>query len=79
MDFFCLLCFFLLAKQGRRNSVVIGRDGFKEMYMFSPGSTYEWYGKYAYICIGQSALLEPIILAPKGEWIGGQHLHNPNM
>ncbi|KAG5546985.1 hypothetical protein RHGRI_012873 [Rhododendron griersonianum] len=54
---------FIILDRGRRNSVVVQREGFNELYMFSPGSAHEWYGKYAYICVGQSALLEPIILA----------------
>ncbi|KAK3017427.1 hypothetical protein RJ639_007585 [Escallonia herrerae] len=70
---------FTIIDRGRRNSVVVGRDGFHELYMFSPGSSHKWYSKYAYICIGQSALLEPIILGPEGEWRGRQDLHNPNL
>lgn len=70
---------FLAMKQGRRNSVVVTRDGFNELYMFSPGSTHECYSKYTYICVGQSAVLTPIILGPEDVWSGGQHLHNPNL
>jgi len=66
-------------KQGRRNSIEVGRDGFDELYIFSPGSRHKWYGKYAYVCVGQSALLEPIILSPQSEWRGLQQLHNPNL
>ncbi|XP_059647314.1 protein NDH-DEPENDENT CYCLIC ELECTRON FLOW 5 [Cornus florida] len=65
--------------RGRRNSVILGRDGFNELYMFSPGSSHEWYGKYAYICVGQAALLEPINIDPEGVWRGWQHIHNPNL
>ncbi|GFP84172.1 hypothetical protein PHJA_000560900 [Phtheirospermum japonicum] len=64
--------------RGRRNSVSVERNGFKELYMFSPGSEHEWYGKYSYICIGHAALLEPIILNPQSEWRGGLQLWNPN-
>ncbi|KAG5555452.1 hypothetical protein RHGRI_006190 [Rhododendron griersonianum] len=70
---------FIILDRGRRNSVVVQREGFNELYMFSPGSAHEWYGKYAYICVGQSALLKPIILGPKSVWRGTQHLHNPNL
>lgn len=70
---------FTILDRGRRNSVVVGREGFNELYMFSPGSAHEWYSKYAYICVGQSALLEPIILDPESEWRGSQYLHNPNL
>ncbi|KAJ0078730.1 hypothetical protein Patl1_22947 [Pistacia atlantica] len=65
--------------RGRRNSVVAGRHGLHELYMFSPGSRHEFYGKYAYICVGASAMLKPIILGPGDVWKGGQQLHNPNM
>lgn len=64
--------------QGRRNSVALGRKGFDEMYLFSPGSGVEIYSKYAYVCIGQAALLKPILLSPKDVWRGGQRIHNPN-
>ncbi|MQM04661.1 hypothetical protein Taro_037464 [Colocasia esculenta] len=65
--------------QGRRNSVVVERRGFDEFYVFSPGSGHEWYGKYAYVCTGPSAILAPIVLGPGGVWRGGQYLHNPNI
>ncbi|KAF8007362.1 hypothetical protein BT93_K1382 [Corymbia citriodora subsp. variegata] len=65
--------------RGRRNSVVIGRDGYDELYLYSPGSRHEHYSKYAYICVGQSALLKPVVVAPGEVWTGGQHLHNPNL
>ncbi|KAF3441213.1 hypothetical protein FNV43_RR15126 [Rhamnella rubrinervis] len=70
---------FTLIDRGRRNSVAIGRHGFDELYMFSPGSIHEIYSQYAYICVGQSALLKPIIIGSKEVWRGGQHLHNPNL
>lgn len=65
--------------QGRRNSVAVLRNGFDEMYMFSPGSSHEMYGMYSYVCVGQSALLKPVILSPGQVWMGEQHLHNPNL
>nr|GMC93837.1 protein NDH-DEPENDENT CYCLIC ELECTRON FLOW 5 [Ipomoea batatas] len=64
--------------RGRRNSVIVGREGFKEVYMLSPGSRHDSYGKYAYICIGQAAVLEPIVVESQGEWRGVHRLHNPN-
>ncbi|XP_028780163.1 protein NDH-DEPENDENT CYCLIC ELECTRON FLOW 5 [Neltuma alba] len=69
---------FTVIDRGRRNSVLVGRNGFDEMYLFSPGSRVEIYSKYAYICVGQAAALKPILLKPEGVWIGGQRLHNPN-
>ncbi|OMO62326.1 hypothetical protein CCACVL1_22894 [Corchorus capsularis] len=71
--------FFTVIDRGRRNSVHVGRDGFDELYMFSPGSKHEIYGEYSYICVGQSAMLKPIILGPGQVWRGSQHLHNPNL
>ncbi|PHT52718.1 hypothetical protein CQW23_07180 [Capsicum baccatum] len=70
---------FTLIDRGRRNSVVVGRDGFKEVYLLSPGSRHESYGRYSYICVGQAALLQPIIVESQSEWKGKQSLHNPNM
>ncbi|KAF2306951.1 hypothetical protein GH714_022700 [Hevea brasiliensis] len=70
---------FTIIDRGRRNSVVIARDGFEELYMFSPGSIHESFGMYSFICVGQSAMLKPVILRPGEIWTGGQHLHNPNL
>ncbi|MCD7450496.1 hypothetical protein HAX54_006698 [Datura stramonium] len=70
---------FTLIDRGRRNSVVVGRDGFKEVYLLSPGSRHESYGRYSYICVGQAALLQPIIIESQSKWRGKQSLHNPNM
>ncbi|KAF7819291.1 protein NDH-DEPENDENT CYCLIC ELECTRON FLOW 5 [Senna tora] len=70
---------FTVIDRGRRNSVLIGRNGFDEMYLFSPGSGVEMYSKDAYICVGQAAHLKPILLSPKHVWKGGQRIHNPNL
>ncbi|KAL2923219.1 Photosynthetic NDH subunit of subcomplex B 2 chloroplastic [Bienertia sinuspersici] len=56
---------FTIIDRGRRNSVVVGRKGFEELYMYSPGSSHESYGKFAYVCVGQSAILKPIRLGPE--------------
>ncbi|XP_050244862.1 protein NDH-DEPENDENT CYCLIC ELECTRON FLOW 5 [Quercus robur] len=71
--------YFTIIDRGKRNSVGVGREGFDELYMFSPGSRHEYYSTYSYVCVGQSALLKPIILGPEEEWRGLQHLHNPNL
>lgn len=65
--------------RGRRNSVGIGRDGFEELYIFSPGSTKDFYGKYSFVCTGPSAMLKPINISPEDIWRGGQFIYNPNM
>ncbi|CAN0829632.1 Protein NDH-DEPENDENT CYCLIC ELECTRON FLOW 5 [Linum grandiflorum] len=70
---------FTLLDRGRRNSVVVGREGFDELYIYSPGSIHESYGKYSYIAVGQSALVNPVLLGPGQQWSGKQHLHNPNL
>ncbi|XP_021738264.1 protein NDH-DEPENDENT CYCLIC ELECTRON FLOW 5-like [Chenopodium quinoa] len=70
---------FTIIDRGKRNSVNVGRRGFGELYMYSPGSSHELYGKYAYLCVGQSALLKPITLGPEQSWKGEQRLHNPNL
>ncbi|KQK13222.1 protein NDH-DEPENDENT CYCLIC ELECTRON FLOW 5 [Brachypodium distachyon] len=69
---------FTVIDRGRRNSICLSRRGFEELYVFSPGSNYEWYGKFAYVCIGP-AMLEPVVLAPGSTWHGAQHLRNPNL
>lgn len=70
---------FTIIDRGRRNSVIIQKSGFDEFYVFSPGSRHEWYGKYAYVCIGPSATLTPIVLDPGSTWKGAQFLYNPNL
>ncbi|KAJ6761683.1 APOSPORY-ASSOCIATED PROTEIN C-RELATED [Salix koriyanagi] len=70
---------FTIIDRGRRNSVVVGREGFEELYIFSPGSRHESYGMYSFICVGQSAMLRPVTLNPGDAWTGSQHLHNPNI
>ncbi|KAK7364660.1 hypothetical protein VNO80_13400 [Phaseolus coccineus] len=65
--------------RGRRNSVSVGRRGFDEMYLFSPGSRVEIYSKYSYICVGQASILKPIIISPQDVWRGGQFIYNPNL
>lgn len=69
---------FTIIDRGRRNSVVVGREGFEEVYMYSPGSKLESYTKSAYVCIGPSSLLNPISLDPGCVWRGVLHIHNPN-
>ncbi|XP_076898236.1 protein NDH-DEPENDENT CYCLIC ELECTRON FLOW 5-like [Bidens hawaiensis] len=69
---------FTIMDRGKRNSVVVGREGFNELYLFSPGSSHKPYGKYSFLCVGQAALLKPVTIGPESEWRGVQHLHNPN-
>lgn len=69
---------FTVIDRGRRNSVCLSRRGFEELYVFSPGSQHEWYGKYAYVCIGP-AMLKPVVLAPGATWQGAQCIRNPNL
>ncbi|XP_047092705.1 protein NDH-DEPENDENT CYCLIC ELECTRON FLOW 5-like [Lolium rigidum] len=69
---------FTVIDRGRRNSVCLSRRGFEELYVFSPGSKHEWYGKYAYVCVGP-AMLKPVVLAPGATWQGAQCIRNPNL
>lgn len=58
--------------------MTVRRQGFKEVYIMSPGSEHEWYSKYSYICIGHAAQLRPVIIDAQSEWSGGLQLFNPN-
>uniref|UniRef100_A0A0F7H063 NDH-dependent cyclic electron flow 5 n=1 Tax=Monsonia emarginata TaxID=28966 RepID=A0A0F7H063_9ROSI len=69
---------FTFLDRGKRNSITVGRSGFEELYLMSPGSVHEFYSKYAYILVGKTALLKPIMVAPGDEWIGSFFIHNPN-
>lgn len=55
------------------------RTGFDELYVYSPGSEHEMYGKYSYVCIGPSATLKPVNVGPGAAWGGAQYLCNPNL
>ncbi|EXB62710.1 hypothetical protein L484_024008 [Morus notabilis] len=68
-----------LIDRGRRNSVIVGRKGFDELYMLSPGSSHEIYGKYSYISVGQSAMLKPLNVRTEEVLRVGQDLYNPNL
>lgn len=59
--------------------MIVGREGFDELYIYSPGSKHEFYTKYCYICIGPTAILKPVIVRPQEVWAGVQSLHNPNL
>ncbi|XP_022742307.1 protein NDH-DEPENDENT CYCLIC ELECTRON FLOW 5 isoform X2 [Durio zibethinus] len=48
--------FFTVIDRGRRNSIVVGRDGFDEVYMFSPGSNHEIYAKCKLSCLRSKGL-----------------------
>ncbi|KAK3149351.1 hypothetical protein QOZ80_3AG0216180 [Eleusine coracana subsp. coracana] len=69
---------FTILDRGRRNSICLQRRGFEELYVFSPGSKYEWYGKFAFVVAGP-AMLEPVVLRPGETWKGAQYLRNPNL
>ncbi|KAL5544177.1 hypothetical protein UlMin_007961 [Ulmus minor] len=58
---------------------ILAREGFDELYMLSPGSGHELFSKYAYVCVGQSAMLKPLIVEPEEVLRVAQHLHNPNL
>ncbi|KAH7653157.1 Galactose mutarotase-like protein [Dioscorea alata] len=70
---------FSVMDRGRRNSVIMQRTGFDELYVYSPGSEHEMYGKYSYVCIGPSATLIPVNVGPGVVWGGAQYLCNPNL
>ncbi|KAJ1704180.1 hypothetical protein LUZ63_003959 [Rhynchospora breviuscula] len=69
---------FTVVDRGRRNSIMIGKNGFDKLYVMSPGSNHDWYGRYAYVCVGP-AVTQPVTLNPGDVWNGSQYLYNPNM
>ncbi|KAI4341174.1 hypothetical protein MLD38_025931 [Melastoma candidum] len=70
---------FTIIDRGRRHSLILGRHGFDEYYVYSPGSRHEEYGNYAYVCVGPTAQLKPIMIGPKQIWEGAHRLSNPNL
>ncbi|KAF3614205.1 Photosynthetic NDH subunit of subcomplex B 2, chloroplastic [Capsicum annuum] len=65
--------------QGRELFFRIIRMGFEDIYLSSPGSFSEKYGKDYFICTGPASMLVPLVVNPGKEWRGAQVIEHDNL
>ncbi|KAK8633813.1 hypothetical protein V6N13_014649 [Hibiscus sabdariffa] len=64
--------------QGRELFFRIIRMGFEDIYLSSPGSLAEKYGKDYFICTGPASMLVPVVIKPGENWRGAQVIEHDN-
>ena len=69
----------LLDFQGRGLCFRVIRMGFEDIYLSSPGSLSEKYGKDYFICTGPASILVPVTVNPGEEWRGAQVIEHDNL
>ncbi|GFP84173.1 hypothetical protein PHJA_000561000 [Phtheirospermum japonicum] len=65
--------------QGRGLFFRVIRMGFEEIYLSSPGSFSDKYGKDYFICTGSASMLVPVTVNPGEEWRGAQVIEHDNL
>lgn len=65
--------------QGRELFFRFIRMGFEDIYLSSPGSLSQKYGKDYFICTGPASMLVPIVVNPGDEWRGAQVIEHDNL
>ncbi|XP_072987284.1 photosynthetic NDH subunit of subcomplex B 2, chloroplastic [Typha latifolia] len=55
------------------------RMGYDDIYLGSPGSSFEKFGKEYFICTGPASMLVPLVLNPGDEWRGAQVIEHDNL
>ncbi|KAH7571716.1 hypothetical protein JRO89_XS04G0124900 [Xanthoceras sorbifolium] len=65
--------------QGRELFFRMIRMGFEDIYVGSPGSFSEKYGKEYFICTGPAAMLVPVVLQPGEKWKGALVIEHDNL
>ncbi|XP_022847189.1 photosynthetic NDH subunit of subcomplex B 2, chloroplastic [Olea europaea var. sylvestris] len=65
--------------QGRELFFRVIRMGFDEIYLSSPGSISDKYGKDYFICTGPASMLVPVTVNPGEEWRGAQVIEHDNL
>ena len=76
---FILFFYMILAHQGRELFFRVIRMGFEDIYLSSPGSLSEKYGKDYFICTGPASMLVPVIVKPGEDWRGAQVIEHDNL
>lgn len=82
-SFYVLFCFILFISivvyQGRELFFRVIRMGFEDIYLSSPGSLSEKYGKEHFICTGPASMLVPVVVKPGEDWRGAQVIEHDNL
>ncbi|KAL6901817.1 hypothetical protein ACP4OV_004693 [Aristida adscensionis] len=55
------------------------RMGFEDLYLCSPGSMYEKFGKDYFLCTGPASMLVPVVVGPGEEWKAAQVIEHDNL
>ncbi|KAK4852403.1 hypothetical protein QYF36_023715 [Acer negundo] len=65
--------------QGRELFFRMIRMGFEDIYLGSPGSFSDKYGKEYFICTGPASMLVPVVVQPDEKWKGAQVIEHDNL
>lgn len=65
--------------QGKGLVFRVIRLGFEDIYVSSPGSFFDKYGRDYFICTGPAAMLVPVTVNPGEEWRGAQVIEHDNL
>uniref|UniRef100_A0A0F7GZ73 Photosynthetic NDH subcomplex B 2 n=1 Tax=Erodium foetidum TaxID=337372 RepID=A0A0F7GZ73_9ROSI len=65
--------------QGRKLFFRVIRMGYEDIYVSSPGSLSEKYGREYFICTGPASVLVPVVVDPGEGWRGAQVIEHDNL
>lgn len=65
--------------QGRELFFRVIRIGFEDIYVSSPGSFSQKYGRDHFICTGPASILVPVVVNPGEEWKAAQVIEHDNL
>ncbi|KAK2638195.1 hypothetical protein Ddye_025990 [Dipteronia dyeriana] len=65
--------------QGRELFFRMIRMGFEDIYLGSPGSFSDKYGKEYFVCTGPASMLVPVVVQPDEKWKGAQVIEHDNL
>lgn len=77
--FHFLIVYIYVILQGRELFFRVIRLGFEDIYLGSPGSFSEKYGKEYFICTGPASMLMPVVVQPGEKWKGAQVIEHDNL
>ncbi|XP_073283556.1 photosynthetic NDH subunit of subcomplex B 2, chloroplastic [Primulina huaijiensis] len=70
---------FEIIDQGRELFFRVIRMGFDDIFLSSPGSYSDKYGREYFICAGSASVLVPVIVNPGEKWRGAQIIQHDNL
>jgi hypothetical protein len=53
--------------------------GYEDLYLSSPGSMHQKFGKDYFLCAGAASILVPVVVNPGEEWRGAQVIEHDNL